>query len=1007
MRLISVPLNKFLIMRFYQKGESLLEVVLALGIFSLMIAAITAMLTGGFGLSRISELSLQGNALAQEGIENTRSAHADTWNIIPYTQTTTETLGRFTRTTTYNAVCRTAVHEIATCPASYTDIHTKEAVVTVSWQDRIGITNSVRRATYLTNWESQDWTQTDWSGGAGQTIWNDTTKYDSSTSLTATSSPGTLRLGDAPDGQWYISGGSERTDTTDTQFNAGTLSDVVVNGSGENAGVTLEQGLQWAPHQNSASTTSSHLNAISLLSSTDIWASANNGEIIRYDGSSWSLNYDVGSAHLNGIAMRTTSDGWAVGQSGKIYHYNGTAWSESADSGNDVWFDIASLASNDVWVVGSDDDEAEDDGKIAHYNGSVWSYVTPPSDHVIYGVAAVSPTDMWAAGKSGRIWRYNGVSWSLQTDTGSETWNDIVLISANDGWVAGKSGAVAHWNGSAWTVAAVPSPAEIKSLDAISSTDIWAVGQNGNVWHYNGSAWEYRGTAGSDKLNNITMINAQTGWAVGNNGRIELYGLLLYDATGTYQSTVVDTGTASPIWSVASWVETLVAGGNVTIATRTGATPAPDGSWSSWSGELTQPNGSQITSPSARYLQYRISYTRGDNPTESPRVDAVTIQYNLATSANLYSIAALSSSDVWAAGASGKIIHFDGTGWAEYADTGNETWYAMDFRTPIDGWVGGISGSVAHWNGSSWSDSSVPSAADIRAIAAVAVNDVWAAGLSGRIWHYDGLSWTLFIDTGNTTWRTLAFSSANDIWAGGDSGALAHWDGSSWSTSTIPSPDTIYGMTAVSSSDMWAVGANGKIWNYNGSSWSLHTDTGSQQWLGSAFPTSFDGWAIGGDGAIRRYNDTAWSSFSSPTAEMLSAVSFASRKLGWAVGDDGMVLRFYRESVSVMSGSLQSSAFSMSDASPIQTIEWTDVSTDCSSPCKLQFQLRAAPDAGGSPGTWSDWYGANGTSTYFTVPNGSLVPTALNGKQWVQYRAEFISDGTSTPILSDVTVNYQ
>lgn len=992
--------------KFVANAQSLLEVVLALGIFALTIASVTAMLTGGFGLSRLSELSLQADALAQEGIDLARAAHADFWNSVPYTQATSETIGRFTRTTTYSAVCRNVTHELATCPSSYTDIHSKEATVIVSWQDRPGITNTVRRATYLTNWESRDWTQTDWSGGNGQTIWSDATKYESSSSLTATSTPGSVRLADAADGQWYVSGGTEHLDTSDVDFGAGTVTNTEIKGSGEGAGVTLEQGVQWVAHRDSASSTSSHLNAISVASSTDIWASANNGEILHYDGSAWSLHSDMGSPHLHGIGMRTSSDGWAVGQLGKIYHYNGSAWSQNKDTGDDVWFDIAALAANDVWVVGSSDDVAEDDGRIAHYNGTSWSYTIPPSDHVMYGIDAVSATDIWAAGKSGRIWHYNGSSWSLQSDTGSETWNDITFISASDGWVVGKSGKVAHWNGSAWSVSTVPSSADIKSLSAVSSSDIWAVGQNGNVWHYDGTAWSSIGTAGSDTLNNVAMFDSRNGWGVGNNGRISVYGLF-YDSSGTYNSSVIDTVVPAPVWSVASWVEMLTQGGNVTVATRTGATATPDGTWSSWSSELTAPNGSAITSPSARYLQYRMTFTRGEDPSESPRVDAMTIQYNHATSEDLHGIAAVSSSNAWAAGANGKIIHFDGNSWTENTDTGNETWYAIDFLNQGDGWVGGNNGSIAHWNGSTWSESSVPSSADISALEIVASSDVWAAGLSGRIWHYDGASWTLHTDTGSQTWNAVGYASANDGWVGGSSGSLAHWNGSTWTTSTIPSSDTIEAIDVISSSDVWASGQNGNIWHYNGSVWSLHTDTGSEQWNGVGFPASFDGWVVGLNGAVRGYRNSTWISFVSPTTQNLHATSFVSRKLGWAVGAGGTVLRFYREAVTVLSGTLQSSAFSLSDDSPIQTIEWTDVSNDCVSPCVLRFQLRAAPNAGGVPGTWSDWYGASGAGGYFTNSDGTLVPTSLNGKRWVQYRAEFISDGTSTPVLADVTVNYQ
>ncbi|MBD3311547.1 MAG: hypothetical protein GF349_03555 [Candidatus Magasanikbacteria bacterium] len=109
----------------------------------------------------------------------------------------------------------------------------------------------------------------------------------------------------------------------------------------------------------------------------------------------------------------------------------------------------------------------------------------------------------------------------------------------------------------------------------------------------------------------------------------------------------------------------------------------------------------------------------------------------------------------------------------------------------------------------------------------------------------------------------------------------------------------------------------------------------------------------------------------------------------------------------VGTGSLQSSAYDMSSTSSIQTIEWDETIPICTPDCEVKLQLRAAPDSGGTPGTWTDWYGASGVLTYFTSSTGSLVPINLNGYRWVQYRAELIGDGSNTPVLEEVRVNYR
>lgn len=105
-------------------------------------------------------------------------------------------------------------------------------------------------------------------------------------------------------------------------------------------------------------------------------------------------------------------------------------------------------------------------------------------------------------------------------------------------------------------------------------------------------------------------------------------------------------------------------------------------------------------------------------------------------------------------------------------------------------------------------------------------------------------------------------------------------------------------------------------------------------------------------------------------------------------------------------GSLQSSAFTMSDTSPVELIEWDQDLTGCVG-CSIQFQVRSAPDSGGSPGTWTAWHGLSGSATYFTAHTGSRIPVELNGNRWVQYRVELAGDGSTTPILQAMRIFYR
>jgi hypothetical protein len=77
---------------------------------------------------------------------------------------------------------------------------------------------------------------------------------------------------------------------------------------------------------------------------------------------------------------------------------------------------------------------------------------------------------------------------------------------------------------------------------------------------------------------------------------------------GTYESDVKDARLVST-WGVVTWRATAPAGTKVEVFTRSGNTRTPDEAWSEWSAAYANADGSQITSPKARYLQWRAVLT--------------------------------------------------------------------------------------------------------------------------------------------------------------------------------------------------------------------------------------------------------------------------------------------------------------------------------------------------------------------------------------------------------------
>jgi sugar lactone lactonase YvrE len=93
---------------------------------------------------------------------------------------------------------------------------------------------------------------------------------------------------------------------------------------------------------------------------------------------------------------------------------------------------------------------------------------------------------------------------------------------------------------------------------------------------------------------------------------------------GTYTSDVRDAQTVA-LWGTIKWQATTPSGSRLEISTRSGNTSTPDETWSSWSAAYADHEGSAISSPRARYLQWRATLTAGKG--EAPLLTSVTAAY--------------------------------------------------------------------------------------------------------------------------------------------------------------------------------------------------------------------------------------------------------------------------------------------------------------------------------------------------------------------------------------------
>jgi hypothetical protein len=281
------------------------------------------------------------------------------------------------------------------------------------------------------------------------------------------------------------------------------------------------------------------------------------------------------------------------------------------------------------------------------------------------------------------------------------------------------------------------------------------------------------------------------------------------------------------------------------------------------------------------------------------------------TTASLLGVIDVKSGDGWAVGFSTNtstdqdqtlIEHWNGTGWSIVpspdpagGSTGSDELWAIAAVSPTDIWAAGddfvqgasIQPLFAHYNGTSWTAVAPPpdSAGFVLGLTAIAANNVWAVGdVSSQAFtseHWNGTSWSVVatpsVNAGSDPIEELTAVtavSASNLWASGWVGnidnenklepIILHSTGGAWSDVTVPNSGSegsrLNGITSDGADDVFAVGttqdSNGSlltlIEQFNGSSWKAipSPDPGEQgsltdNVLDAAGSATGDVWAVG------------------------------------------------------------------------------------------------------------------------------------------------------------------
>jgi len=279
---------------------------------------------------------------------------------------------------------------------------------------------------------------------------------------------------------------------------------------------------------------SGDLLSVYSVSLTDAWAVGETNTIIRWNGASWTgpmIAPTVGAVNYHSIRMVSATDGWIAGtldltsNEGLLLRWDGTTWS--------IIRSYVTVDLNNIFLLpgGAEGAAVGYAETIIHWEGSTWFAQTSPTFFGLNGISMVTTNDGWAVGATGNIFRYDGRSWShYETLPSGVDLNGLHMRTSTDGWAVGNSPAagfpptILYWDGAAWTVVSPSGVAlgqALLAVDAVSATETWAVGTGGaasaTMLKWDGSIWASvpSGTPVGALLNSIDMLSSSDGWAVG------------------------------------------------------------------------------------------------------------------------------------------------------------------------------------------------------------------------------------------------------------------------------------------------------------------------------------------------------------------------------------------------------------------------------------------------------------------------------------------------------------
>ncbi len=207
------------------------------------------------------------------------------------------------------------------------------------------------------------------------------------------------------------------------------------------------------------------------------------GYLVNRSSGKW-LESHIKGAVLNGVWGHSSNDVLALGCEGEIYRFDGTSWQLEFKTDPVCLYGAWGASRDDLWVVGGEPNQT---GLIAHYDGKNWTSRRVPSTGSIHEIAGAAKDAIYAADTDGHLLVYDGSQWHVKTPTQGDLYaHDLLVLGRNEVIACGWSSNFFRFRRRLWGPA---EPGRCTAIWGSGPSNIYAVDWAQNR-HFDGDKWD-------------------------------------------------------------------------------------------------------------------------------------------------------------------------------------------------------------------------------------------------------------------------------------------------------------------------------------------------------------------------------------------------------------------------------------------------------------------------------------------------------------------------------------